>query len=425
MALLRIALPSRAALLVAILAMCIGVFALAPGDDATSVDNRSMTIVLLDFGLLPVIAAMLGGALVRGEHAAWSWGLARPVGRTHWCALHFALDVATLVLGALTVDMLLGAPPHAVTFDVFRTSGLEAFQDFGVGVLALLAYLGGAFGASRGHSTLRGFPIACGWALGVFLTTAVVLWLDTFVARAFVVDAWPIPADAGLLREATNGDARSFLTPLALVLASLGGFAHVLSRALARVPGRLPRREVIAVFALWIGAVAMLTWSLRSPLWAVGDAPVLARRGDAQLEVVDPRPLPHRVVLVEAECDRCFARTTTIFANDRTAEFDDVVPGRYRVCRIEEVSDASGRRSLFFERCVDTELVSGANRIEPDFAASELAIVPADRPIGWEADQPFEHLPLLRNVAELLDRATDEPRSTTREAPRFYPRRPS
>ncbi len=424
-ALLRIALPSRVALLVAILLICLGTLVLAPGTDATSVDNRSMTIVLLDFGLLPVIAAMLGGALVRGEHAAWSWGLARPVGRTHWCALHFALDVATLVLAALTIDTLLGAPPQAVTFDVFRTSGLVAFQDFGIGVLALLAYLGGAFGASRGHSTVRGFPIACGWALGVFLTTAVVLWLDTLVARAFVVDAWPLPADAGLLREATNGgDARSFITPLALMLASLGGFAHVLGRALARVPGRLPRREVVAVFALWIGGVAMLTWTMRSPLWAIADAPVLARRGDAQLVVVDSQPRPHRIVLVEAECDRCFARATTIFPIASTAEFANVVPGHYRVCRIEEVPDASRRRSLMFERCIDTELVAGANHIEPDFARSELALSPADRMTGYEFDRTFEHLLLLRNVAELFDRAHEVRRSTTRRVP-WPPRRPS
>lgn len=405
LSLLRIAVPSRAALVIAIALCCGGARLLAPGSDMTSFDNRTLTIALLEFGLLPVVAAMMGGALVRGEHAAWSWALARPMRRGTYCAVHIVLDVVTLWLGATIVDVVLGDLPSSISYDLFRTltlgSGLSALETTGAPVVILVAYLAGAFAVSRGYSTLRGFPIALLCVGLVAIVTACAVWLDDAIAHRFLVDAWPTPADAGLLDEPFEESIESLVALAAIAVASLAGFAHVVGRSLIRAPARVPRREVAVVFTLWVVGCAACSWSLRSRLWVLGEAPVLARRGDAQLYVHDRSG---HVVLAERNCDSCFARESSGAARRGDAAFAAVSPGAYELCFVREPRRVEGKPTgPRLQSCVDVELTAGDNHLSGSFDEHRAMPLPPRQPRGWERDDLARRLPLLRKLATLLD----------------------
>ena len=98
------------------------------------------------------------------------------------------------------------------------------------------------------------------------------------------------------------------------------------------------------------------------------------------------------------------------------------MPGPYRVCRLDDPPAGARQHAPTTERCIDVVLVAGPNTVEPDFDATSATPVPAGRPLGWDYDRTFDHLPLLRNVAELFDRATEEQRTTTRGLRQFTPR---
>jgi hypothetical protein len=430
LAMLRAGAPIRAALLGTVAVMCIGAAVLTGGSDAGSIDQRGVAIMLLEFGMLPVFAAMLGGALVRGEHAPWTWGLARPIRRTHWAATALALDGAALCATVALIRALLGEAPSAIRFDVVRAASLGIggwdMIDSAGPALIVMAYVAAAVGAARGRTTIRGLPIALGYVVALVLVAAVVLWLDDAIAHCFLVDAWPTPASAGLLAtpfEDDVGGLDALVTMGAVDIIVVGGLAHVLVRAILRLPALVLRREIVVIFALWIVGAAVCSWSLHSRLWAIADAPLLAQRGDGMLEVTVPSA-DGGVVLAELDCADCFARRA--FTHSRSAsvtvEFRNVVPARYRLCS----SAPQPVRSVMIstqgeESCVEIDVASGENRFDTAFEPSAKVPVSRKRQLGWERDARFEKLVVVRGLAELLSRAfapTEVHRTSVRGIPR-------
>jgi hypothetical protein len=252
------------------------------------------------------------------------------------------------------------------------------------------------------------------------IVTAFALWTDSAIASLFLVDAWPTPADAGLLELGLVGDTayevEMAIVLVALAVATLGSLAHVTGRALAQAPRPLARREVLTVLALWIAAATAWSWTMRSRLWAIADAPVLARRGSATV-IVDPSPIPGlHFMLAEPDCESGFAR-------EHSSRFQDVVPGEYCVCAVIQ---HGGWRTPWMARrqaCVQIHVAPGENRVELPADDSIGAPVAPTLQRGWEHDRPFKRLLFFRHTAITLAEAlspmsTDElERSSTRRAP--------
>jgi len=368
-------------------------------------DEQALVAMLLEYGLVPIFAAMLGAALIHGEHAPWSWGLARPISRGRWAATSIAMDALTLVLAVTAIRTIVGEVPGAVQNDILQAVGLRFMPELGGGIgplLVLASYVGAGVGAARGHSTLRALPAALVYVLALVFATGLLFWIDRGIAGLFVVDAWETPANAGLIElEYADHDTTEMVLRLGgLAVVVVGALAHVLARAITRLPARMMRREVVTVFTLWAVAVFATCLALRSRLWAIDDAPILAQRGTATLVVDD------WAVLAERDCDECFARMGSCFK--------EVVPGSYRLCvgaretwspDLDFTSaNIFDRHERQFERCVDIEVQSGRNVPLLDFERAPLSPIPRAREAAQERDHPLAGLLVMRDLAELAHR---------------------
>lgn len=405
-ALLRASLPSRAWILVAFLVLCALMRGLVADSDWIGSERQSIAIIVIQLGVLPVFAAMFGGALISGEHAPWAWGLARPITRARWAAVIVATDLVTLAVATGLCLAILGSPPDLLGSTLLGDVSLVgSWPRATVGpALALLTYLGAALGATRGHSTLRALPVALGYVAPAVLLTSVLLWADRGIAGLFVIDAWPTPPGSGLVELADEFDefVLAALVSLAAVpIATTGALVHLLLRGMHRVPARMTSREIFSVFALWSVAYALVATSLHSRTATIDEAPTLARRGGANVTVVAPRTLHgarlNRVILAEPGCDRCLARAALKW-DSGFARFDDVLPGPYDVCLVL----FDGRALL--ERCVGIELRDGDAEIAPDFA-SAVAGPDIDRPSVWEHHRGLRRSWVLDDLADMLRRA--------------------
>lgn len=412
-ALLRASVPVRLAILGGIVIGALG--ARCMGGEWNGSDEQVIGLMVVELGVGPVFAAMLGGTLVRGEHAPWAWGLARPIGRASFAAANVLADLALLGVASMIVGSILGDVAEGFAYDVF-SRGFPVPHRLAGPLLTAIAYIGGAVGAARGHATLRALPVGLAYASAALVCAAVVVWLDRGIAKLFVLDAWPTPAKAGLLD--THGDrelvlvAELILTFATIAVGVAGGMLHALVRALARVPSPLSRRELVTALGVWIGTATLASWGLHSRLWAIADAPVLAVRGDASL-VVHADPATRGLVLREADCENCFARAVDIRWH-RPPEFDDVVPGRYRVCNrgLDPSRDPNetilrgGIRHyvppLPFESCIEIELAPGRNEITTRFEFERAANVRSHVPHGYERPRrSFRGLLLVGDLAEV------------------------
>ena len=126
--------------------------------------HETSTLVLLGL-VLPTFAALLGAMLLRGEHAPWTWALARPVGRARLLAVIAAVDATTI---AACVGM---------TALVFEGLG-ETALGFPIAALAgsyTMVYLAAAIGGARGMPSLRGATFGLLWLAGLGVLTHVML----------------------------------------------------------------------------------------------------------------------------------------------------------------------------------------------------------------------------------------------------------
>jgi hypothetical protein len=377
-------------------------------------DQQSVAAILLQCVLVPIFAAMLGGALVQGEHARWSWALARPVRRGHWAGVAIPLDAITLALSLAIIEVVVGAAPDSVRRDVLGVV-LPDFRDLGAYrhaelVLAAVCYLGCAVGVARGRSSVRALPIAMVYALGSIVFTASLMWLDDLVARAFIVDAWPTAAAEPHIAVRRFGDYSRWserYENLLIAAALLLGMGQLVGRALGSVPRGLSRGEVARVLAFWSVAAAAVSLSFGTRLAAVRDAPVLARRGDATVEIVIPQGV-RSLALAQSDCDTCFERASPIWGRrDRfVATFHDVVPGRYRACvpfhPQFETSQVGYRPDL--QACLDIDISSGPQRVQWRARDTFIRERPLNRSIAEELTRPFAGLPILRSTIKTLER---------------------
>ncbi|HET6585458.1 MAG TPA: hypothetical protein VFG69_18495 [Nannocystaceae bacterium] len=418
-ALLRAAAPMRLVILGAILFCSIAARAYGIGKEWSGSDEQMIAAMLVELGVIPVFAALLGSMLVRGEHSTWAWGLARPIARTRFALVHVIADLLLLSLAYLVVGAILGNASHAFAYDVLSRA-FPVPHTIVRPLLAAIAYVGTAVGSARGQASLKALPVGIAYGFFALVVAAVVAWLDRGIAWFLVVDSWPTPGKSGLLDLGTDRDfvfeAELLLGLATIVIAVTGGLLHALVRGLARVPTPLARREILAVLGLWIASTTVVSWSLHSRLWAVADAPALARRGDASLVVsVDDR-FTDAVVLGQTDCPTCFARSAVPRGHshgERIAQFGEVEPGRYRLCN--EGPDPSYdpsdripregsryRRAQSFESCIEIELERGRNEVHTSFDPAQA--VPALRmaPRGYASMLPFAGLLVVRTIAEAV-----------------------
>jgi len=406
-ALLRVSAPSRALIVAVLLVFALCARLLALGTEWHGSTEHGISIIVLELVVLPVFAAMLGGALVRGEHAGWAWGFARPIARLRWVGAIAALDAVTLGLAAYLLHAVLGPLPALLAAELFRVLTLDVFPRDVYAPLApsvaLIAYLGAAVGAARGHSAVRGLPAALAWVAFASVTASFVAGLDGLITRPFVIDTWHAPARSGLLVVPDGIDAYlidHLLGLTFLVAAVVGGCAHVVVHAITRLPGLVPRRRIAAIFLLWSICAAAMLWSLRSRLWTVHEAPMLARRGDADLWIWTPatnwKARWQSVVLAEPDCRSCFARVAEAHS-DRQLGFYDVEPGRYELCRrFESTYPLRHPPDVVEEACVTIDLVAGEQSTYLDVTESLAVEVPPRQNYGYDRDDPFQRWVLLR-----------------------------
>ena len=121
--LVRASATSRLLLVGTILTMClvgrVGA-TMSPDGLAWQASEKHVAFAgLLLYLVLPTFVIMLGSTLLRGEHAPWSWLLARPTGRLRIVATLVAVDVAS-VIGCLSVAALVldGLPTEFVRFPI-------------------------------------------------------------------------------------------------------------------------------------------------------------------------------------------------------------------------------------------------------------------------------------------------------------------
>lgn len=413
-AVIRAGLPGRLGILGAILVLCSGARLLGLDDRWEGSDAQIFAAMVASYGLVPIFAAMLGGALVHGEHAPWSFALARPISRRRWVMTCLAMDVATLYLALLTVNVIVGsAPRFGNEFTPFLPLPATIFRSLTTD-LVVSAYVAAAVGASRGHSKLRALPVGMAYCGVVIVMASVCIWAATSYTDLFLFHGWYGPSQYLFRTWAPAYSGTSYAFPIAVV----GSLGHILARTMARAPVPIHRREMFGVFGGWCLAVCLPIVVLQPRAWAIVDAPVLARRGDAALTVpLDIDSHEAYLVLRERNCDDCFSRSPD--SRDRWDErwlrrFEDVPEGSYRLCSVivlqvvhaglDEHSIDS--RRLPTESCVDIELVAGENRVETSF--DPRLAVPSSGPLARDHGRrdPFERLPRFRTVAWSLLRLT-------------------
>ncbi len=337
--------------------------AIREGDAWVGSESQATIAVVVLAMVLPVFVAMLATTLLRGEHAPWSWGLARPVSRLRLIGSLVALDAATigacmfaawLVLGGFGASGgLLYGVPSGMTVAVFT-------------FLYANLYMVAAIAGSRTTSTVRAAAVAV-IILGVSissvssLVSSALKTVPSFAlheswARSFVFTAlgdWSGPA---ALNEAHTW---WLLAGFVLVVAAVSGPVTAFADTARFAPGPVRLRRA----AMQTAALLALSALLIVPGWvaAYGQAPAEARKGDKTLRVVFRTPDPSlRVVSVRLTYDGVHVprRPSTLHAaRHRSAArtFVELSPGRFEVCAYVQKrisTPDAGERSFEARNCM-------------------------------------------------------------------------
>ena len=353
-AIYRAAAPGR-------LGMCIAVLSIAmlariggvirEGDLWVGSESQTMVSIVLLCLVLPVFVSMLATALLRGEHAPWSWGLARPVSRVRLLGSLVALDISTIgacvliswvVLGGFGGAWgLLGGAPESVSL---------ATVAFLYGNLYLLAATAG----SRTDSTVRAVAVAvfCGallvgsaWWLFMFAVENLMggvglhgSWATNYVGYGLV--GWGGPTALG------EPHTLWLLATLLLVTATAAGPVLAFFNTARLAPGPVELRVVATRIAALVGFAGVLL----VPGWALtyARAPAEARTGDITLHVTPAEPvdsLQSAYLLFDGgEVPKSGTVILAESVEGGAARFVGLSPGRYDVCaRVEFTTEgASG-----------------------------------------------------------------------------------
>ncbi len=143
--------------------------AVSEGDRWVGSESQATVSVIVLWLVLPVFVAMLATALLRGEHAPWSWGLARPISRFRLIGSLVALDAVTIAACMLVASIVLGGfgGMWGMLGGGLETAATPVFAGLYAGL-----YMLGAITGTRTSSTVR----AAAAAVGILTMLLVSLW---------------------------------------------------------------------------------------------------------------------------------------------------------------------------------------------------------------------------------------------------------
>lgn len=386
MALWRPAMPGRVAMVAAVVVLnaLARVAAAASGELWYDSVNQASAIVLTVGALVPIFVAMLGANLLRGEHASWSWIMARPRSRAQLIGAMMALDLVTVLVCMGAGWVVLGAlEPGWFSWSTVEWGG-------SVCAAYVVLYLVAAVGGTRTHSSIRAITG------GLAAVSAAGACLYGFVS---LIEGQPVPGVDPqwmylmLRRGPTELAALGLVHPLVLwLLAAIVAGASIPSavivafvRTARLVPGRVEwpglLRPLVGLWAVFLGllvAGVVAVWSI---------APGQATRDDGvevELEVVvadsdtefSGAQLSYDTefgeVGVRREKTRRVAyrgaprtRSRRIELGRRVRRFLGLGAGDYRACGTFERAAPTASRPhgvAVYERCVDLELAPGEHR---------------------------------------------------------------
>ena len=387
MALWRPALPGRIAMVLAVVVLdTLARFAAVLGGEVWHGSvNQATAIVLSLGGLVPIFIAMLGANALRGEHASWSWIMARPRSRVQLIGSVVLLDLATVVACTGAAWVVLGALKPGW----FSWSMVQWVASL-CGAYTVL-YLVAAVGGTRTSSSVRAI------AGGVAAVAAAAACLNGFVSS---IEGQPVPGvdpawmHAMLHRGPTTLLGLGPLHPLVLwLMAAIVGAASIPSavivafvRTARQVPGRVAWPALLRpVLGLWAVSLGLLLAGVGSA-WLT--APRQATRDDGvevELEVVvadSGLELRGLDLTYNAQYGEIAARRTREprvayrgaprfrarrgdRRDRRYKRFWGLGAGDYRACgRFERSEPTEDRpyRVAVYERCVDLDLAAGERR---------------------------------------------------------------
>lgn len=365
-AIYRVAAPGRLGMLAAV--VCVSLLARVGGAMREDVhwgasESQATASILILWLVIPVFVTMLGTALFRGEHAPWSWGLARPVSRLRWIGALVALDAATVAACTLAASLVLGELRGAWgTWESTVDGALLAVTAFAYAGLYLLTATAG----SRTDSTIRAAAVAVlsGAAL-VTATTSVFTYLRDHAwgtwgglhpswERAYHVyglASWDGPAQLGVPH------TWWLLAALVLVTAAIAAPILAFIRTARLTPGPVPLWPV----SVWSGALALVAVALLFlgcvRLQAI--APAEAKKGAITVELV-PGGVVQRVdsayLLFEGvDVPRSLTRIHASSTSTSGARFEGLSPGRFDACAklvLDPASADDDPHSTNARRCV-------------------------------------------------------------------------
>ena len=372
----RAAAPGRLGMFIAVLSIAVlgrlaGV--INEGDRWSGSESQALYAVVVLGLLLPVFVAMLGTSLLRGEHAPWSWGLARPLSRFRLLGSVVALDALTIGACIFAAWLVLGG--FGNTWSLVGGFMAEATAAL-VALVYATFYMLTAIAGSRTSSTVRATTVAAvALATMVFSLSALLTWMMRNPIPMGLHEGWAHSYFVyGALGWGRLDAAHTWwsLAGLLLATAAIGGPIVAFVRAAQAAPGivRLPR--LVAPSILLVGCVAL-------PLLAIGwacayaDAPPEAKKGDVALHVRvrDAGPgfrirdfrLRFDGGIVPRRQSHPVARTR----GNENWEFENLSPGRYEACASVEDRESPEPGWSDSDHCVQVVLT--------DDPSQELSLV--------------------------------------------------
>ncbi len=375
----RAAAPSRLGMLLAVfsivtLARLGG--AVSEGDRWVGSESQTMISVVVLWLVLPVFVSMLATQLFRGEHAPWSWGLARPIPRSRLIGSVVAIDALTIGACMLLAWLVLGSATVTSGDMLGITSPLLAAGAY------VVLYLLAAIAGGRTSSTMRamGAVALVGTTMLVALTSLVSWAIGDAHSLFGLRDDWAAAylwnglvrwGDPGAL---TQAHTWWLLSGMAITAAALCGplLAFMRTAQLAPGPARWSKLLMPGVGLVGLSALLLVAGWTQASL----AAPLEAKTGDAELRVtaqpVDPN-LTVRAVYLRFDAGSVpltLRHDAVPMRGLGTWTFVDLSAGHYQACA------SVHRRGLrLVEHCVPIIVTDEPSQaISLDVSMAELGV---------------------------------------------------
>jgi hypothetical protein len=346
---------------------------------------------LIGYLVIPTLAALLASSTFRGEHASWSWALARPVGRRTLFATLIGMDLITLLLclgiARLAIGSMLPTPMFSGLVD-------DAGPLLLVGVVFGL-YATVAAAAARGAAFLKAAAIGGIWFGTLVLLPAGMFRLSLDAMKSSMSMQW-VQATLG---QWIGGSPDSMVGLVILIgllagtsiLAAFVGSLLPLLRAVRRLPMRLTRRDYFGPGSAVLLAGGLAFAGIVGTLWAT--APDEVRPGPQSLSVhASGLTDEHwgRFVLRAADLDPAWKVRPGKQAarlpggKDLPPSWSGLSAGTYDVCAIFRVkrhpNDPASKAYDPFEHCHRVEVEEGRDPQVVPLTFDRGAATPAK---GW------------------------------------------